>query len=114
MRGPESDCVRNPRRREEGLKAWRLGGPLRGWLGNARLRALKASGRQAYRMDSSLKEEAPMLLVREIMFCKPGKARPMVEKFRSLSKILEKHQFGSMRVTTDVSSERYWMVVSGI
>jgi len=53
-----------------------------------------------------------MLLVREIMFCKPGKARPMVEKFRSLSKILEKHQFGSMRVTTDVSSERYWMVVS--
>jgi hypothetical protein len=53
-----------------------------------------------------------MLLVREIMFCKPGKARPMVEKFRGLSKILEKHQFGTMRVTTDVSSERYWMVVS--
>ncbi len=53
-----------------------------------------------------------MLLVREIMFCKPGKARPMVEKFRSLSKILEKHQFGSLRVTTDISSERYWMVVA--
>ena len=53
-----------------------------------------------------------MLLVREIMFCKPGKTRPMVEKFRSLSKILEKHQLGSLRIMTDVSAESYWMVVS--
>jgi hypothetical protein len=55
-----------------------------------------------------------MLLVREIMFCKPGKTRPMVEKFRNLSKILEKHQLGTLRILTDVSSERYWMVVSEI
>ena len=53
-----------------------------------------------------------MLLVREIMFCKPGKTRPMVDKFRSLGKILETHQLGKMRVLTDVSSEGYWMVVS--
>jgi hypothetical protein len=53
-----------------------------------------------------------MLVVREIMFCKPGKTRPMVDKFRSLAKILEKHQLGSMRILTDVSSEGYWMVVS--
>lgn len=53
-----------------------------------------------------------MLLVREIMFCKPGKTRPMVEKVLALSKLLEKHQLGKLRVMTDVSSESYWMVVS--
>jgi hypothetical protein len=53
-----------------------------------------------------------MLLVREIMFCKPGKARPMVDKFRGLSKILEAHQLGKLRILTDISSEGYWMVVA--
>jgi hypothetical protein len=65
-------------------------------------------------MTPLLSKEDPMLLVREIVFCKPGKTRPMVEKFRSLSKILEKHQLGSMRIMTDVSAEGYWMVVSEI
>jgi hypothetical protein len=53
-----------------------------------------------------------MLLVREIMFCKPGKTRPMVDKFRGLSKILEAHQLGKLRILTDISSEGYWMVVA--
>ena len=53
-----------------------------------------------------------MFLVRDIMYCKPGKARPMVEKFLALSKLSEKLGFGSMRVMTDVSAERYWTVVS--
>lgn len=54
-----------------------------------------------------------MLLIREIMFCKPGKARPLVEKFIAMSKLSEQ---GGMKfkVMTDVSSERYWMVVSEI
>ena len=30
-----------------------------------------------------------MLLVRDIMYCKPGKVRPMVEKFLALSKVAE-------------------------
>jgi hypothetical protein len=53
-----------------------------------------------------------MFLVRDIMYCKPGKARPMVEKFLALSKLSESMGFGSMRVMTDVSAERYWTVVS--
>jgi heme-degrading monooxygenase HmoA len=53
-----------------------------------------------------------MFLVRDIMYCKPGKARAMVEKFTALSKISEKMGFGKMRVMTDVSAERYWTVVS--
>jgi hypothetical protein len=55
-----------------------------------------------------------MFLVRDIMFCKPGKARPMVEKFKALAGLLAKEGFGSMRVLTDVSSERYWMVVAEV
>ena len=53
-----------------------------------------------------------MFLVRDIMYCKPGKARPMVEKFLALAKLSESMGLGSMRVMTDVSAERYWTVVS--
>ena len=53
-----------------------------------------------------------MVLVRDIMYCKPGKARPMVEKFVALSKISTQKGLGAMRVMTDVSAERYWTVVS--
>ena len=53
-----------------------------------------------------------MYLVRDIMYCKPGQARPMVKKFLALSQILENMGLGAMRVMTDVSAERYWTVVS--
>ena len=55
-----------------------------------------------------------MFLIRDIMYCKPGKARPMVDKFLALSKLSDKMGFGAMRVMTDVSAERYWTVVSEI
>ena len=53
-----------------------------------------------------------MYLVRDIMYCQPGKARPMVEKFLALSKVLVAQGWGPMRVTTDVAAERYWTVVA--
>ena len=53
-----------------------------------------------------------MFVVRDIMYCKPGKVRPMVEKFLALSKLTASMGFGSMRVMTDVSAERYWTVVA--
>jgi hypothetical protein len=53
-----------------------------------------------------------MFLVRDIMYCKPGKARPMVEKFQALRKLGQHMGMGSMRIMTDVSAERYWTVVS--
>jgi hypothetical protein len=55
-----------------------------------------------------------MFLVRDIMYCKPGKVRPMVEKFLALAKLGEKMWLGSMRIMTDVSAERYWTVVAEI
>ena len=53
-----------------------------------------------------------MFLVRDIMYCKPGQARPMVKKFLALSKLGQQMGLGTMRVMTDVSAERYWTVVS--
>jgi hypothetical protein len=53
-----------------------------------------------------------MLLIREIMYCKPGKVRPMVEKFLAMSKLNEKLGMGKMRVMTDFCAERYWTIVS--
>jgi hypothetical protein len=53
-----------------------------------------------------------MFLVRDIMFCKPGQARPMVQKFLALSKLGQQMGVAPMRVMTDVSAERYWTVVS--
>jgi hypothetical protein len=53
-----------------------------------------------------------MFLVRDIMYCKPGQARPMVQKFLALGKLGQQMGFGAMRVMTDVSAERYWTVVA--
>jgi hypothetical protein len=53
-----------------------------------------------------------MLLIREIMYCKPGKVRPMVEKFLAMSKLGQKSGMPRMRVMTDFCAERYWTIVS--
>jgi hypothetical protein len=53
-----------------------------------------------------------MLLIREVMYCKPGKVRPLVDKFLAMSKLSDQKGFGKMRVMTDVSAERYWTLVA--
>ena len=55
-----------------------------------------------------------MLLVRDLMFCKPGKVKPMVEKFKAMKKLGERNGMGKMRILTDLSAERYWTVISEI
>ena len=55
-----------------------------------------------------------MLLVREVMYCKPGKVKPMVEKFLRMSKLNEKAGLGRMRVLTDFCAEQYWTIVAEI
>jgi hypothetical protein len=52
-----------------------------------------------------------MLLVREIMYCKPGKVRPLVEKFVTMARLMEKGG-PKMRVMTDFVGEQYWTIVS--
>jgi hypothetical protein len=53
-----------------------------------------------------------MFVVREIMYCKPGKVRPMVEKFLAMSKLGVKMGMPPLRVMTDFSAERYWTLVA--
>jgi hypothetical protein len=53
-----------------------------------------------------------MYLVRDIFNCKPGKVRPMVDKFIAMGKLGEKLGMPRMRVMTDFCAEQYWTVVS--
>jgi len=53
-----------------------------------------------------------MYIVRDIMYCKPGKVRAMADKFLAMSKISEKIGMPRMRIMTDFCAERYWTVVS--
>jgi hypothetical protein len=57
-------------------------------------------------------KENAMLLIRDIMYCKPGKVRPMIEKYKEMAKLSEKMGIGKMRVLTDLSAERFWTIVS--
>src|SRR4030095_14972811 len=53
-----------------------------------------------------------MYLVREIFNCKPGKVRPMVDKFLAMGKLGEKVGMPRMRVMTDLCGEQYWTIVA--
>ena len=53
-----------------------------------------------------------MYVVRETFYCKPGKVRPMVEKFLAMSKINVRAKMPKMRVMTDMIAEQYWTVVA--
>ena len=53
-----------------------------------------------------------MFLIREVFHCKPGKVRPMVEKFQAMNKLGQKAGMPQMRLMTDFSGERYWTVVA--
>lgn len=52
-----------------------------------------------------------MYLVREIMYCKPGKVRALLEKFTAMAKLSEKAGMPKMRIMTDFAAERYWTLV---
>ena len=53
-----------------------------------------------------------MLLIREVFHCKPGKVRPMVDKFLAMSVLPGSGGMGKMRVMTDFCGERYWTIVA--
>jgi len=53
-----------------------------------------------------------MFLIRDLMYCKPGKVRPMVEKFLAMSTLGERLGMPRMKVMTDFCAERYWTVVA--
>ncbi len=52
-----------------------------------------------------------MYLVRDIFYCKPGKVRPMVEKFKAMNDLSKRVGFPIMRIYTDFCAEQYWTIV---
>jgi hypothetical protein len=53
-----------------------------------------------------------MYVIREVLNCKPGKVRDMVEKFRSISTVLREMGQEPLRVLTDVAGEPFWTVIA--
>ena len=53
-----------------------------------------------------------MYVIREVLHCKPGKVRPMVEKFKAISNVLEEMGQKPFRLPTDVTGEPFWTLVA--
>ena len=54
-----------------------------------------------------------MFLVRDIMYCRPGKVSELVKRFKQMEPLMKELGFkGTQRVLTDFSGERYWTVVA--
>lgn len=53
-----------------------------------------------------------MYLIREVMYCKPGKVRALTDKFLAMSKLSAKIGMPTMKIMTDFCAERYWTVVA--
>ena len=53
-----------------------------------------------------------MYVIREILNCKPGKVRQMVEKFKSISTVLKDMGQEPLRLLTDVTGEPFWTIVA--
>lgn len=51
-----------------------------------------------------------MYLIRDIFFCKPGKAKQLVNLFKQTIPFMEEQQIMNVRIMTDVVSN-YWTVV---
>ena len=53
-----------------------------------------------------------MYIIREVLHCKPGKVRQMVEKFRAISNALKEMGQEPLRLLTDVTGEPFWTIVA--
>jgi hypothetical protein len=52
-----------------------------------------------------------MFLVREIMYCKPGKVGEMIKRFKQMEPLAKEAGQSPARVMTDVSGEQFWTLV---
>jgi hypothetical protein len=53
-----------------------------------------------------------MYVIREVLHCKPGKVRPMLEKFRSISAVMKDTGHEPLRLLTDVTAQPFWTIVA--
>jgi hypothetical protein len=52
-----------------------------------------------------------MYIIREVLSCKPGKVRQLVDRFRTLSGAVQATGRPPLRLLTDVSGERFWTLI---
>ena len=53
-----------------------------------------------------------MYVIREVLHCKPGRVRPMLEKFRSISALRKETGLEPLRLLTDVTAQPFWTIVA--
>ena len=53
-----------------------------------------------------------MYVIREVLNCKPGKVRQMVEKFSQISMVLKDMGHEPLPLLTVVTGEPYWTVIA--
>jgi hypothetical protein len=53
-----------------------------------------------------------MYVIREIVQCKPGQVRTLLEKFRTISTVLRDMGQPPLRLLTDVSGGHFWTLVA--
>jgi hypothetical protein len=59
-------------------------------------------------------KEDPMYVFREIMSCRPGKVRELMQKFKAIAAAVEDAGLKPVRLLTDVSGERFWTMVAEV
>lgn len=53
-----------------------------------------------------------MYVIREILHCKPGKVRAMLEKLRVISQAIQALGHPPLRLLTDATGEPFWTLVA--
>lgn len=55
-----------------------------------------------------------MYVIREVLNCRPGRVREMVEKFKAISTVLKDMGHEPLRLLTDVTGEPFWTIVAEV
>jgi hypothetical protein len=53
-----------------------------------------------------------MYVIREVVRCKPGQVKPLLERFRVLSSVMRDMDLEPLRLLTDVTGEPFWTLVA--
>ena len=52
-----------------------------------------------------------MIMVRDVLHCRPGQVRALVEQFQAVNEVIGEMGHPTFRVYTDLSGERFWTAV---
>lgn len=55
-----------------------------------------------------------MYIIREVLNCRPGKVRQLIDRFRTLSAAVQQTGHPPLRLLTDVSGEPFWTLIAEV